>query len=767
MSKIELPTITSGYNLSTINNNFQKIEDTLNKKVLYRKEYLGEPNEMQTNLDMNGKQILNVVIGTSDGSLVTKGYVDQGLALKFDKSGGPISGPVNMNNNEILNVSRLSVNTLELGGVQAIPTDLVIDHYNGTREALRRSYAEAGYNLVAGSFRAGGTVTTATDVLLYEATGVAYLWLGALPKVVPPYSSPTTTGGVDVGAWVGVGDASLRSVLSKNDGYSYIGELQSVAEFFGLIKQDGARVKLRSWYSGWSATGYGKPSGGSEFIYMSGVPKSKHDGCIYFSPTVPYSSTLSEYVTGAGESDPTGSGVWVRDIGSATHINTDWAGINDGATASSSSAHADAVQKVFNAAAGLGKHVQLGYGFIHLEKAVSLPAFYDNAYALPRIEGYGINSSYFICTPLGIDTYNLTCKLSSGNTQTWGLKDFQIREKGLTKTGYLMQIGPTITGATIERIKFAGGHQQLLAKGVLSNTFIECTWFAGYRGAKFIDGNPNANRLIQCQILSMENQGLWIVNATEFQIIGGSMEGCGAPGDTSFRGVYVQGGGSDGSVGLIVDGFYTETCSGYPFYITHSNDRTIKHVISNSVFNNSATQYPVSQVIVLGGNYAYPSGVTMTMEMRGNMMMSAGYTGSASRPDVNIVGYAADQAIFLDYDNRWIPLQYPVLDPTVKWKVSPDFAFGVGVSGGAGVMANRKNITSVTRGSAGVYTITANHTITNVAISLTTIGSPGYAILGGEPSGNSIVVRTYDTSGTPADKDFRVVGTDYISKFNG
>lgn len=60
MSKIELPTITSGYNLSTINNNFQKIEDALNEEVLYRKGYLGEPNEMQTNLDMNGKQILNL-----------------------------------------------------------------------------------------------------------------------------------------------------------------------------------------------------------------------------------------------------------------------------------------------------------------------------------------------------------------------------------------------------------------------------------------------------------------------------------------------------------------------------------------------------------------------------------------------------------------------------------------------------------------------------------------------------------------------------------
>lgn len=184
MSKIELPTVTSGYNLSAINNNFQKIEDTLNKEVLYRKGYLGEPNEMQTNLDMNGKQILNVTTGTSDGSLVSKGYVDQGLALKFDKSGGPLSGSVDMGNNEIINTSRLSTDTLEIGGVPVVPTDLAIYYYNETREALRRSYAEAGFTLVDGSFEQGGVLNSATDVLLHETSGKAYSGAGPYPQSV-------------------------------------------------------------------------------------------------------------------------------------------------------------------------------------------------------------------------------------------------------------------------------------------------------------------------------------------------------------------------------------------------------------------------------------------------------------------------------------------------------------------------------------------------------------------------------------------------------
>lgn len=154
MSKIDLDPITSGYNLSKINANFQKIEDELNNKVLYRNSPAGEPNSMSSNLDMNSKSILNA--------------------------------------------SKISSNVLELGGVQVVPTSLAIDPYNGTREALRRSYAEAGYNLVDGSFEAGGTVTNATDVLLYETEGNAYSYTGTLPHTVAAGSSPSA----EPGMWV-------------------------------------------------------------------------------------------------------------------------------------------------------------------------------------------------------------------------------------------------------------------------------------------------------------------------------------------------------------------------------------------------------------------------------------------------------------------------------------------------------------------------------------------------------------------------------------
>lgn len=74
-----------------------------------------------------------------------------------------------------------------------------------TREALRRSYAEAGYTLVEGSFETGGTLTSTSDVLLLESTGTAYAWTGAYPVGgydVAPGIDPTVVPGFALRAGV-------------------------------------------------------------------------------------------------------------------------------------------------------------------------------------------------------------------------------------------------------------------------------------------------------------------------------------------------------------------------------------------------------------------------------------------------------------------------------------------------------------------------------------------------------------------------------------
>lgn len=75
------------------------------------------------------------------------------------------------------------------------------------------------------SFEDGSTISLANECLRWKSNGEYYRWDGTFPKVVPPGSTPETTGGIGEGKWIGVGDASLRSNLAAPDGYQLIGGL--------------------------------------------------------------------------------------------------------------------------------------------------------------------------------------------------------------------------------------------------------------------------------------------------------------------------------------------------------------------------------------------------------------------------------------------------------------------------------------------------------------------------------------------------------------
>jgi hypothetical protein len=212
VSKIDLDPIIFGYNLSKINTNFQKVEDELNNKVLYRDSTAGEPNSMSSNLDMNSKSILNA--------------------------------------------NKISSNILELGGVQVVPNSLATDPYNGTREALRRSYAEAGYNLVDGSFEVGGTLASTSDVLLLESAGTAYAWTGAYPGGgydVAPGIDPTVVPGFALRKNVVLRDHLLDGPLTQMlSGRFALRDMVSVLDFDGVVgngvNDDTAGFKAASDY---------------------------------------------------------------------------------------------------------------------------------------------------------------------------------------------------------------------------------------------------------------------------------------------------------------------------------------------------------------------------------------------------------------------------------------------------------------------------------------------------------------------------------------
>lgn len=157
-------------------------------------------------------------------SAVRKYFTEGGVGVPPTVPGGDWFNAIT---NEVLSV-------LAAAGIDPSKTDddqllLAIQRISkamSAREALRRTYAEAGFTLVPGSFELGGTVTTATDVLLYEADGHAYNWDGVFPgggKVVPQNSTPATTGGVGPDLWLDQASATLRSDLALPGGSGQVG----------------------------------------------------------------------------------------------------------------------------------------------------------------------------------------------------------------------------------------------------------------------------------------------------------------------------------------------------------------------------------------------------------------------------------------------------------------------------------------------------------------------------------------------------------------
>lgn len=87
---------------------------------------------------------------------------------------------------------------------------------------INQAIIAAGY-IPMDSFQQGAEITKRNEILRDETTGEYYRWDGDLPKTVPAGSTPESAGGVGMGAWVGVGDASLRSQLSSPTGSALIG----------------------------------------------------------------------------------------------------------------------------------------------------------------------------------------------------------------------------------------------------------------------------------------------------------------------------------------------------------------------------------------------------------------------------------------------------------------------------------------------------------------------------------------------------------------
>lgn len=82
---------------------------------------------------------------------------------------------------------------------------------------LEQLIRDAGY-VPVDSFERGSILLNIGQALRLESNGVFYSWRGEYPKVVPPSSTPESTGGYGQTAWVDVNDLTLRSDLAQPTG---------------------------------------------------------------------------------------------------------------------------------------------------------------------------------------------------------------------------------------------------------------------------------------------------------------------------------------------------------------------------------------------------------------------------------------------------------------------------------------------------------------------------------------------------------------------
>lgn len=99
MTDISLTPITSGYNLSKVNDNFDKIEEAINNDVL---NLSGGNNVMLQDLDMNSNALLNLGVDVGNpGSVLTVGVADERY---YNVDGDKLTGVMDVNGQQLANL---------------------------------------------------------------------------------------------------------------------------------------------------------------------------------------------------------------------------------------------------------------------------------------------------------------------------------------------------------------------------------------------------------------------------------------------------------------------------------------------------------------------------------------------------------------------------------------------------------------------------------------------------------------------------------------
>lgn len=167
----------------------------------------------------------------------------------------------------------------------------------------------------------GGAVSdgTTSDLVAFQAVVDALPDSGSHVIHVPAGSYAGTLSSINVGnrriVWLEQGVVTY--VSSNPTGYREplaTVNLNNISQLYGFTgSAHSQRVEVANYYP-WTSLPT-RLKGGGSFFWDSSQAKSNHNGVTIFSPTVPWdgtSGTLEAYISKTGETDPSGTGCWVR-----------------------------------------------------------------------------------------------------------------------------------------------------------------------------------------------------------------------------------------------------------------------------------------------------------------------------------------------------------------------------------------------------------------------------------------------------------------------
>lgn len=186
MSKIVLNDVTNLNALSVINDNFDKLEQELQNKVLYRDNPEGEPNTLENDVDANGNSLYNVQDLTINGGFTVDGqdvgaYIGQAADAATDA----------------LASATAAANSATAAGASASAANA--SAFAADASADEAAAVVAGLAIPTGIVKGNGTAFSAA------VAGTDYLAPAAIGTTVQAYDADLTT--------LGAGGSSARSFL--------------------------------------------------------------------------------------------------------------------------------------------------------------------------------------------------------------------------------------------------------------------------------------------------------------------------------------------------------------------------------------------------------------------------------------------------------------------------------------------------------------------------------------------------------------------------